>query len=219
MSDVTRRWFLQLMGLGTATIAAPSGLFGFINPDILAPSTDLSTHYILERIPGVLGPARNGGGALSFHQGVGNDGLEPGFHAPLLVETGVDPHAAFYKAALEIQQSFSNMIMGMQAEVGKYGHLVTVAYNPICAIPSTTRYRGVDLFAEFKTYCFYESGLGDFLQCHKIVSMTGGYPIDPPSGIQMDRMMKMDQEVWGRDLRSRATDEFLRKHRTLVALG
>ena len=236
MPEVTRRSFLQLFGAGAVTAAASTSIAAPLlltrETGIIVPQTDLATHYILERIPGKLGKASSSGldRIGSWNSAVG--GAFSDFHIPLMVLKGMDPHAVFYRAALQMREQFAALTLKVAEESKQsYGQVVTVMSSPICAIPSLPldemriysfeqenpswaghyKDEGMDLFADFEMRWVSLDQLPNFLERHKVVSQAGEYPIEVPSNIQMEMLMRLDREILA-DAR-KAEPEFLRRWR------
>jgi len=223
MPEITRRGFLQLFGVGAATaavatsVAAPLFVPPSVSaPEIIVPTTDLAAHYIFERVHGKFSVFRD---SQYFVLG---DGVESGFHIPLTIPEGMDPHAVFYQAAIKARSKFAEVVGEASAprgfrrnirspQLSPWGRPVTFMTNPICTIPSMTRDSGMDLFAEFEVHWVADHDLERLKKDHKAVSESGQYPIEIPSDLQMAMLMRLDREIIA-DPR-KADPDFLRRWR------
>jgi len=218
-----RRDFLQMLGIGGATLTAGPivPLFSGKDSKIWTPEhTRLtSSHIVLTRPPNKpwkVTPAKSTLNWKAF--GVGarkmtkfqwpstgrltlchmDQNVNP---QPIRVEyaDGHDPHHAYYRAAMKMRESFSKFSRNRLLEVPEYRRrfstLVTLVDTPIfvSTIPMKDKEQ---LLCEI-SYTPYVIDADDELDLNgwEVYSENGEYPIEVPTKIDMDRLLSLDYRI------------------------
>jgi len=208
MSDLSRRSFLQLFGLGSAAVTAgispvftdpvrPEFILGggshwvfdrgmSLNPDTRAyhlfKGLEGRSNYIMMRGP------RN---KIWSPQGdVTSRRLEGLVDYQVEGVRGEDPHIAFFLAATEMQDRINKDILEYGEQLGSLGlTMVTVVDTPITAVPRTNA--GFGIFTQLRQFAAKPSDI----YSTSPLSKKGEVPITMPNNIDFMYICKMQDEL------------------------
>ena len=218
-----RRQFLQMLGVGgtsllvttTANASPIVPLFSGKESKIWTPEhTSLTrSHLVLTRpkvVPTTMTPVPGGiswgrkiiraswpkiGGRRLYH--TDEEHCVPSVTVQLA--DGGDAHEAFYKAAMQMRSDFAKQSQERLLKVPPYKRsdamLVTLVDTDIFAA-ALYETRGFRVEISYTPYILGQLGSGGLeLNGWEIYSENGEYPIEIPSGIDMDRLFSLDQRI------------------------
>jgi hypothetical protein len=202
-----RRDFLQMLGIGGATLAvSTTAAASPIVPLFSGKESKIwtSEHTSLTRSHLVLVRPRDNPFSFPTTSGMLLAPTDEDQDIPsvkVLLNPGQDPHGAFYKAATEMRRSFAEASMRRFAAVPEWKRqgavLVTLVDTEIFAGPLDTGDEGFTLEISYTPY--HLSG-PDFetlsLNEWEVYSENGEYPIEVPTEIDMDRLLRVETEIF-----------------------
>ena len=142
------------------------------------------------------------------------------YEAEVQIEPGEDPHVAFYRVANKFREHLARETEKIADEITDWDagtvDLVTVAFTPIIAVPKDDR--GFYLMATVGQFaCQTGCVVGahdkadpstkvdgaEVLENPKgsLISTNGDFPIKPPNNIEMQLLIRLDDEVIRRELK------------------
>lgn len=149
------------------------------------------------------------------------------YEAQVEIESGEDPHVAFYRVASQFRQHLARETEKIADEIPEWDagsvDLVTVAFTPIIAVPKEDK--GFFLMATVGQFAckhghVITSGLPDpttsvegaeVLENPRgaLISSTGDYPIKPPNNIEMQLLVRLDEEVMTHNVQGGSTRDLM----------
>ena len=215
----SRRSFMQLRGLGTTSFALP--LFGSDDSPsglVIPGNRSLNRHYVVYRKARLIEPVKDVTTKIPGARVVGKLVRKhiPGtgefsealpdppmyMHIDPHLEDGMDPHVAFYRAAMRMRKQFHQVsidrLLDLPEEVRPTATLVTVAYSAIYAAPvemftpASEERTGFHVYTEYHQVVRY--GIVDCTGFN-VYSEHGEYPIDIPSDLDLALLMRLDKQI------------------------
>lgn len=220
-----RRTFLQMLGTGVISLATgearPVPLFSERDSALWTPqSVDLTrSHLVLTRPaatplgadPGVLRLHRRWpvfGGVVLYPVDEPRTGASWGLpdasywhnipDVKIVLDDGEDPHEAFYKGAMKMREDFAvqsrRRLLAEPEPLRPHQQLVTLVDAPIFAGALETDERGFYLEISYTPYVVRAGGDVE-LNGWEVYSENGQYPVEVPSYIDMDHLLRIDRRV------------------------
>lgn len=149
------------------------------------------------------------------------------YEAQVEIEPGEDPHVAFYRVATQFRQHLARETEKIADEIPEWDagsvDLVTVAFTPIIAVPKDDQ--GFFLMATVGQFaCKHGHVITDgrpdpttnvdgaeVLENPRgaLLSSTGDFPIKPPNNIEMQLLVRLDEEVMTRNVKGDNTRDLM----------
>lgn len=115
-------------------------------------------------------------------------------------DEGQDPHHAFYKGAMGLRDAFAEQsrrrLLDIREHLRPYKTLVTLVDTPIFAgaFPVSDTQEGLQIDLSYVAHVI-DADAELELNEWEVYSENGEYPIEVPSDIDMERLLRLDQRI------------------------
>lgn len=231
----TRREFLKLLGIGA--VAAGTPIFEVFSTGT-APLIGGGSHFVFEGLVNLKRDARayhlhsyktpEGEprvGYLSTRSAAGHFSLDRGWFPQGLVEhyeipevhevSGEDPHITYYLAAMRLRDAINQKLRAFQKTLDIRGLvMITHVHSPIMAYPQVNR--GYGVATELSHFAVFKD---DIMNLDKAVSSAGEVPIETPSHVEFNLLLRIASELEAMGFVERFDHDKVRMahHRVMVA--